>query len=78
MQATILLVEDDAEIARVIRDMFVRIWNQLELDGVHTIAVHIKSLREKLLDSAKNSCSCCQHNCSFSDIHACCQPVINW
>ncbi|MGX4668920.1 hypothetical protein JNUCC74_06865 [Cerasibacillus sp. JNUCC 74] len=28
MQATILLVEDDAEIARVIRDMFVRIWNQ--------------------------------------------------
>ncbi|MGX4668921.1 winged helix-turn-helix domain-containing protein [Cerasibacillus sp. JNUCC 74] len=26
----------------------------MELDGEHTIAVHIKSLREKLHDSAKN------------------------
>lgn len=35
-------------------ELFEHIWNQLELDGVHTITVHIKSLREKLHDSVKN------------------------
>lgn len=35
-------------------ELFEHIWNQLELDGVHTVTVHIKSLREKLQDSVKN------------------------
>ncbi|WP_121640077.1 response regulator transcription factor [Virgibacillus sp. Bac330] len=34
-------------------ELYQHIWQQVELDGVHTVTVHIKSLREKLQDSVK-------------------------
>ncbi|AUJ27000.1 response regulator transcription factor [Virgibacillus dokdonensis] len=34
-------------------ELYQHVWQQVELDGVHTVTVHIKSLREKLQDSVK-------------------------
>ncbi|SHH32422.1 response regulator transcription factor [Virgibacillus chiguensis] len=35
------------------KELYQHIWQQVELDGIHTVTVHIKSLREKLQDSVK-------------------------
>ena len=34
-------------------ELYEHIWNQVEADGLHTVTVHIKSLREKLKDPVK-------------------------
>src|SRR5690625_4336933 len=34
-------------------ELYEHIWNQLDAEGLHTVTVHIKSLRAKLLDSIK-------------------------
>ena len=34
-------------------ELYQHIWNQADADGLHTVAVHIKSLREKLNDPVK-------------------------
>lgn len=34
-------------------ELYEHIWNQVEADGLHTVTVHIKSLREKLQDPVK-------------------------
>lgn len=34
-------------------EIYQHVWQQVGLDGVHTVTVHIKSLREKLQDSVK-------------------------
>lgn len=36
-------------------ELYEHIWNQLEAEGLHTVTVHIKSLRKKLGDPVKNS-----------------------
>lgn len=35
------------------KELYEHVWNQVEADGVHTVTVHIKSLREKLKDPVK-------------------------
>lgn len=35
-------------------ELYEHVWNQIEADGLHTVTVHIKSLREKLNDPAKH------------------------
>lgn len=35
------------------KELYEHIWNQVEADGLHTVTVHIKSLREKLNDPVK-------------------------
>lgn len=35
-------------------ELYQHVWNQTEADGVHTVTVHIRSLREKLKDPVKN------------------------
>jgi len=35
------------------QELYEHIWNQIEADGLHTVTVHIKSLREKLNDPVK-------------------------
>jgi DNA-binding response OmpR family regulator len=35
------------------KELYEHVWNQVEADGVHTVTVHIKSLREKLADPVK-------------------------
>ncbi|HLR68215.1 response regulator transcription factor [Virgibacillus alimentarius] len=35
------------------QELYEHIWNQVEAEGLHTVTVHIKSLREKLKDPVK-------------------------
>lgn len=35
-------------------ELYEHVWSQLEAEGLHTVTVHIKSLREKLAESSKN------------------------
>lgn len=34
-------------------ELYEHVWNQIEAEGLHTVTVHIRSLREKLLESPK-------------------------
>lgn len=36
------------------RELFEHVWKQIDSEGLHTITVHIRSLREKLQDPVKN------------------------
>lgn len=36
------------------RELYGHVWNHVEADGLHTVTVHIKALREKLKDPIKN------------------------
>nr|WP_106780178.1 response regulator transcription factor [Lysinibacillus timonensis] len=36
------------------REIYEHIWQQADINDVHTVTVHVKSIREKIMDTAKN------------------------